>query len=126
MNQQAHKVLLVEDEMICQRAASMLLASLGCHVDVAKTGIETLRLTQSGKYDLIFLDIGLPDMRGDALASAIKGAGNVNAKTPVIILTAHSNEAERSKCQQANVEEFLTKPLTDDVANHLIRKYSLV
>jgi two-component system, OmpR family, aerobic respiration control sensor histidine kinase ArcB len=123
--QNTYRFLLVEDDKICQRIVKMLLLSFGVKADIAETGAQALELSSTNKYDLIFLDLGLPDIMGDKVAIAIKQKININTKTPIIILTAHKNDEERKKVLQIGVEEFMTKPLTKDKLDGILRRYGL-
>lgn len=102
------KVLIVEDEEISQVVLSSMLLSLGCKINVAKTGRQAIDMYQDN-YDIIFLDIGLPDVTGLGVCMAIRSQEHLK-HTPIIALTAHAEMKE--ECLAVGIDEFITKPLT--------------
>jgi two-component system, OmpR family, aerobic respiration control sensor histidine kinase ArcB len=115
------KILLVEDERLSQRYTSALLGTIGCEVNIAETGNIALKLIEND-YDLIFMDIGLPDTDGYALTQEIRKHDNKNQSIPIVALTAHVNESDRAKCLSSGMNDFLKKPATqDDLMNALSR-----
>jgi PAS domain S-box-containing protein len=108
-------LLLVEDDKICQLVASQYAISLGLNVTMANCGNEALRLSEENKYDLILMDIGLPDMGGCEVTAAIRQqekAKGINPVPIIIGLTAHASEEVENKCANSGIDRVLTKPLT--------------
>ncbi len=120
------RILLVEDNLAVQRIQSSLLTSMSCIVDVANCGEEALGTFKPGKYDLIFMDIGLPDIQGDAVSMHIRkieeGSG---MRTPIIALTAHMTQDITEHCFAAGMEDVLSKPLSLEQAKQIIQNYYL-
>jgi two-component system, OmpR family, aerobic respiration control sensor histidine kinase ArcB len=114
-----YKVLLVEDNKIIARISKDLLESLNCIVDIAPNGKEAINLIDKFYYDLILMDIGLPDMDGYKVTQHIR---TCNITTPIIAITAHSEDKERKKCLEVGMNEMITKPLTQAIAKSIISK----
>lgn len=95
-----NKILLVEDNAIAQRVAQFIIRSCGDEPTVVESGLEALRKANEEHFDLIIMDIGLPDVDGYTVRETLKGAG---INTPVFGLTAHYDILE---------ENVFTKPLT--------------
>lgn len=106
----SRNVLLVEDDLLTQKITSWMLEELNWKVEIASTGKQALDLLEM-KYDLVILDIGLPDMDGISLADRIRKGRSSNRSTPIVALTAHVMETDREKCLAAGMNEFLKKPL---------------
>ncbi|MCE3043554.1 response regulator [Legionella sp. 16cNR16C] len=108
-----HRVLVVEDNIIAQHAAKSLLTKLQCTVDIAENGIKALELWKTQHYDLILMDIGLPDIDGYEVTHAIR-VHELTKKThtPIIALTAHAGDENKKRCIDAGMNAVLTKPLT--------------
>lgn len=122
--QDAVKILLVEDNHVVQRIQSSLLSSFGCKVDIAETGEQALDAFAPGKYDLIFMDIGLPDMQGDLTAKLIRKLERGNEEhVPIIALTAHVSENAATTHTVYGINETLQKPLSREQAKKVIEKF---
>lgn len=118
-------VLLVEDNLMSQKVASIMLKEFGCKVSLAESGHEALAKIRLEKFDLIFLDIGLPDINGCTLAKEILSLeNNTNSKTPLIALTAHALESDRQIFLQSGMSDILVKPITFDGARSILLKWT--
>ncbi|WP_454781910.1 PAS domain-containing protein [Legionella sp. WA2022007384] len=120
-----HRILLVEDNTIAQTIAKEMLHQCDCQVDVAADGQTALGLWKKNKYDLIFMDIGLPDMDGYQVTRHIRVQEIAkNHHTPIIALTAHIGEENKQRCIESGINAVLSKPLTQknccDILNSFI------
>jgi len=111
-------LLLVEDYPTNQKVATAYLSNAGYHVELAENGQQAVELYQSKHYDLILMDVQMPEMDGYQATAAIRAlesspvaAPTTRTKTPIIALTAHATEEDRQKCLNAGMDDFLTKPL---------------
>lgn len=111
------KVLLVEDLPLAAKIARFILGDLSCDVDVATNGAEALIKAQSSRYDLIFMDVGLPDATGFEVTSRIRKAG---VSVPIYALTAHTDSDHRDQAIAAGMTGFLTKPLEEVAVRQLL------
>lgn len=108
------KVLLVEDNEINQRITVFMLKALGVLVDVVDNGADALAKLDENTYDIILMDVGLPDMSGYSITQLIRGRPDNKAQTPIIALTAYASEDEHQQCLQSGMNDVLTKPISQD------------
>ncbi|WP_078061556.1 response regulator [Legionella saoudiensis] len=113
LNTNKFRVLVVEDNPIAQTVAKSILGKLNCHTDIAESGRRAVALWKSRSYDLIFMDIGLPDLDGYEVTHQIR-VHELPRKThtPIIALTAHVGDENKKRCIEAGMNAVLTKPLT--------------
>jgi signal transduction histidine kinase/CheY-like chemotaxis protein len=112
---QAH-VLLVEDNLVNQEVAMLMLNSFGCRVDVASNGVEAVMASTSFQYDVIFMDCQMPELDGYQATAEIRRKErkrNASRRVPVIALTAHALEGDRETCLSAGMDDYLPKPFHD-------------
>ena len=109
------KVLLVEDYQGNVVFLSYILEGLACDYDVAKTGIEALNLWKKNHYDVILMDIQMPEMDGFTATKAIRSieAEQGLDATPIIGMTAHALVGDRDKCLTAGMNSYLPKPIVE-------------
>ncbi|MDR3502130.1 MAG: response regulator [Legionella sp.] len=107
------RVLVVEDNPIAQTMAKSILSKLNCNTEIAESGRRAVALWKSRYYDLIFMDIGLPDLDGYEVTHQIR-VQELPRKThtPIIALTAHIGDENKKRCIEAGMNAVLTKPLT--------------
>lgn len=108
------KILLVEDNPLNQKAISILLEDAGCEVCLASNGQEALDFSQHSHFDILFLDLGLPDMNGIEVARRIRERENGNCHLPIVALTGHVQNESKDSCIEAGMDWFLAKPLSVD------------
>jgi len=115
-------ILVVEDNPLNQKVALYLLRELGCDVEIADRGEKALQLVEKNKYDLIFMDVGLPGMCGFTVTSQIRANENKQNPVPIIALTAQYLESDKPRYDKAGMNEVLTKPVTlSDIEATLVR-----
>ncbi len=118
-----YKILVVEDHPVAQRIAQMILEKLHCEVDLADTGLTALSKAEENHYDLIFMDIGLPDIDGIELTRKIRASEHITQQPPIIALTANFNESHKSQCLTTGMNDLMLKPLTRKTAQAMIAKW---
>ncbi|EGF92064.1 mmoS [Asticcacaulis biprosthecium C19] len=101
-------VLLVEDNPVNALLAQILLQREGCRVERASSGEEAIDVLKDRKFDLIFMDLGLPGLDGLGTTREVRALG---VRTPIIALTANAYEEDRRACLAAGMNDFLTKPI---------------
>ena len=116
-------ILLVEDNLMNQKVASIMFTELGCNITLAENGAQTIAAL-SQKFDIIFLDIGLPDTDGCTLAKHIIDHKNPNQETPIVALTAHVLETDKQKFLDSGMYDVVTKPITFDSAKAALLKWT--
>jgi CheY-like chemotaxis protein len=118
------KVLMIEDNLIAQNVERALLTALNCHVDIADTGDKALQLFNPGKYDLVFMDIGLEDTSGYVVAKQLRSKEkDTEYHVPIIALTGYEADVVKYDCEQYFMEGAITKPLTSEQAEQIIKHY---
>lgn len=110
------RVLVVEDNRLNRRLAGMMLQKLGHHAEFAENGVEALARLEQEKFDLILMDLQMPELDGFATTREIRrretAAGPADRKpVPIIALTANAETEEKRRCLAAGMDDFLTKPL---------------
>lgn len=117
-NGHAPQVLLVDDNDINRQVASTILTKAGCKVEVAVNGFDAIKKVKSNPYQLVFMDIQMPEMDGITATKKIKQLDL--PKQPVIIaMTAYSMQDERKNILEAGLDDYIAKPIK---ANNLIKK----
>lgn len=106
-------VLLIEDNKINQKIATLLLSELNCKIDIADNGKQALKMLHNN-YDLIFMDIGLPDMDGLQVTKEIRRREKNKKHTPIVAMTAHVLENDKQRCLAAGIDAIVTKPIMQD------------
>jgi CheY-like chemotaxis protein len=117
------KILLVEDNLINEKVAVATLSRLGFVVDTAPNGLVALQKFKESTYDLIFMDIQMPEMDGIEATIQIREYERVHAlthPTPIIALTAISHPKDKERCKLVGMNDYIVKPFRiDDLARIL-------
>jgi CheY-like chemotaxis protein len=118
------RVLLAEDNPVNQLLATRLLEKRGHRVVVAANGREALAALEKESYDLVFMDIQMPDMDGIEATAAIREKENSSGKhQPVIALTAHAMKGDQERCLDAGMDGYLSKPIRPQELDDILEKY---
>ena len=116
------KALLVDDHPTNRLFASMVLERIGCQSEEAESGEEALKLCRLNSYDLILMDVRLPDIDGLEATRRIRAQSSLEKKRPFIIaLTAQALAGDREKCLSAGMDAYLTKPCPPDLIIGVIK-----
>jgi two-component system, sensor histidine kinase and response regulator len=109
------RVLLAEDNPVNQRLAMKILERLGHKVQVVNNGREALGRSQAEEFDLILMDVQMPEMDGLEATTAIRAAESGTGKhVPIVAMTAHAMKGDREKCLSAGMDGYLSKPIRID------------
>ena len=106
-------ILLAEDNVVNRKFAKRLLEKMGFKVDAVKSGVEAVDVLENIEYDLILMDVQMPDMDGFEATQVIRNPDSnvMNHKTPIIALTAHAMSGDREKCLNAGMDDYISKPI---------------
>jgi len=118
------RILLVEDLPVIQRAVAHIMHKLDVELTVAATGADAIKQFQQSKFDLIFMDIGLPDIQGDVVTQQIRDIEKQQGThTPIVALTANLNQEDHPTYIESGMEEVLLKPFSVQKAKTIFDKY---
>jgi PAS domain S-box-containing protein len=105
------RILVAEDEYINTLLISTLLKQGGYHVTVVRNGREAFEAWRGGVFDLILMDIQMPEMDGYEAVIRIREAEPADQHIPIIAMTAHAMTGDRQKCLDAGMDEYVSKPI---------------
>ena len=117
-NRKGFKILLAEDNLINQKVAIRTLNSAGYEVDAVMNGEQAVRAFSQYDYDLILMDVQMPEVDGFAATKMIRAMKEPKNKVPIIAITAHALIGDREKCIESGMDEYVPKPM---VARHIIK-----
>jgi PAS domain S-box-containing protein len=117
-------VLIIEDNALIQIIHKHMLEELGCKVDVTESASQALEMLKQ-EYDMLFVDIGLPDIAGFDLIKKIRQQDNRLAEIPIIVLTGYSEDEERQHCLRAGANEISIKPVSKDTLDKILKRYMI-
>ena len=118
------KILIAEDNLINQKVIQILFKNLGYEVDIVNNGLKVLEQIRNKDYDVIFMDVMMPEMDGWEATRALREKGY---KFPVVAITADVSDETRKKAKEEGLNGFITKPIKiDDIKRALIRFFAKV
>lgn len=106
------RVLVVDDHDINRRAIQLILQPLGCDISTATDGMAALKICEQTAFDLIFMDVRMPEMDGREASRRIRAGGGPNAGVPIIAVTADTAPEDIAACTEAGMTYFVPKPIT--------------
>jgi CheY-like chemotaxis protein len=108
----ALRILLAEDNAVNRRLAQLLLEKQGHFVVCAENGRVAVRLYDSEPFDLILMDVQMPEMDGLEATTAIRKLEETGSRRiPIVALTAHAMRSDRERCLAAGMDAYITKPI---------------
>ncbi|GGG05966.1 hypothetical protein GCM10010916_23720 [Paenibacillus abyssi] len=121
--QQPLRILVAEDNKINQMVLSKILAKQGHKVQIAERGSEVVEMALTASFDLIFMDVHMPEINGFEATTIIKDALKP-ADCPIIIaVTANALKGDREKCLASGMDEYISKPIRSRDVLEMIRKF---
>ena len=106
------RVLLVEDSLLNQAVMMAMLCNGGHQVDLADCGAKGIEAASEKVYDIILMDVSMPDMSGMEATAIIRQLGGAAAKVPIIAITAHALAGYEAMCLAAGMNGYTTKPIS--------------
>lgn len=116
------KILLAEDNPVNRKVICKMLQKLNQNVDIAQDGKEAIQMANNNHYDLVLMDMQMPNVDGLEATREIRLKLGHKSKLPIIALTANISEESRQKCLEAGMNGFLTKPIKLDTLKTLIHQ----
>ncbi len=114
-------ILLAEDNIVNQKLAILVMKKMGYTIDIAANGIEVLDALSRQWYDIIFMDVQMPEMDGFEATQEVLKKYPANARPVIIAMTANAMEGDREKCLQAGMDDYISKPIRiEEIQNKII------
>lgn len=117
-------ILLAEDNLINQKLATRVLNKLGYELDIANNGVEAVGMLQKKDYDLILMDILMPEMDGLEATSVIRSGAQYQPQ--IIAMTANAMPEDRETCLKAGMNNYITKPIKLEELMDILRESSVM
>jgi len=119
------RVLVAEDNAVNQQVAMGILRRMGAHVDAVASGREAIDALRQAPYDVVLMDVQMPDMDGLEATQRIRGgeATAAAAKLPVIAMTAHALQSDRDRCLAAGMDDYVAKPVNPPELYAVLEKW---
>jgi len=118
------KVLLAEDNVVNQRLAIRMLEKLGYSVTLAANGVEAVKAVEREGFQLILMDVQMPEMGGfEATARIREIERNTGKRTPIIAMTAHAIQGYREKCLEGGMDDYISKPIRMDSLRKTLEEF---
>ncbi|MGB3513710.1 MAG: response regulator [Microcoleaceae cyanobacterium] len=116
------RILLAEDNTVNQKVALLQLKKLGYRADVAGNGIEVLEALQRQSYDVVLMDVQMPEMDGLEATRQIRQQWSAELSPRIIAVTANAMSEDREECLKAGMDDFITKPIRVKELEQVLQK----
>jgi len=116
------RILMVEDNAVNQKVLRRMLEKLGLEPDVAANGLEAIRAVAVKPYDVILMDMQMPELDGLTATQRIR-AMNLSTQPLVIALTANASPEDQERCQAVGMDDFLAKPIKKPTLQKMLQKW---
>jgi CheY-like chemotaxis protein/HPt (histidine-containing phosphotransfer) domain-containing protein len=116
-------ILLAEDNPVNQAVAEAILTRAGYQVVIVGNGREAVETLKDRNFDLVLMDVQMPEMDGYEATGAIRKLAGAKAKVPIIAMTAHAMAGDREKCLEAGMDDYVTKPINSAELRQTIERW---
>ena len=108
------RILLAEDNAVNRQVAQLTLAKLGYEADAVENGLEALKALRNSSYDLVLMDIEMPEMDGLEASRRIHAEWNAEERPRIVAMTANAMPGDREMCLAAGMDDYLSKPIRSE------------
>jgi signal transduction histidine kinase/DNA-binding response OmpR family regulator len=114
------RILLAEDNLVNQRVAMTMLGKMGHRITLATNGLEALEQWRQSDFDLILMDMQMPEMTGLQATMQIRREEAIGTHVPIVAMTASAMSEDRDRCLAAGMDDFISKPVSSKVIEQMI------
>jgi len=121
-----YRILIAEDNVIDQKIALVLLKKLGLHADVAGNGVDAVSAVRTHRYDIVLMDVQMPEMNGYEATAAIREleqATSSGQHIPVIALTGNDQQGDQERCIEAGMDDYIAKPVIYEQLKYVLAQW---
>ena len=108
------RILLAEDNVVNQKLAMRLLQQMGYRADLASNGIEAIECVERQPYDVVLMDVQMPEMDGLEASRRITAKWQAHERPRIVAMTANAMQGDREECLAAGMDDYVTKPIRVD------------
>jgi len=119
------RILVAEDNRVNQQIVLAMLGKAGHDVELVENGVEAVRRVTEERYDLVLMDVQMPEMDGLEATKAIRALGGYE-DLPIVAVTAHALSEERQRCRDAGMNDFLSKPFRPHALLAMVERWGRV
>jgi CheY-like chemotaxis protein len=109
------RILLAEDNLVNQKLALRLLVQMGYRADLASNGVEALECVARQTYDVVLMDVQMPEMDGLEAARRITAQYHRDHRPRIVAMTANAMQGDREMCLEAGMDDYIAKPIRVEV-----------
>ena len=120
------RILVVEDNVINQAIAQHTLKYFGYISDLASNGLEAIKALEQKQYDIVFMDVQMPEMDGLEATKHIVETYDVAKRPKIIAMTANAIQGDREKCLAAGMDDYISKPIVIEEVGNMLQKWGAV
>ena len=120
----AGKTLLVADDYVVnQELTKEMLEMMDCEVDIAEDGKEAFDMYNENSYDLIFMDVQMPEMDGYETTRKIRDIEGKDKHIPIVAITANALTGDKEKCIESGMDDYISKPIKGEILEEMLTRY---
>jgi CheY-like chemotaxis protein len=121
---EAVRILLVEDNVVNQRVALRLLDRMGYRADLASNGLEAVEAVKRQEYDVVLMDVHMPEMDGYEATAEIRRMEGSTRHTEIVAMTANAMAGDREQCLKAGMDDYVAKPVRAEELRAVLERWA--